>query len=274
MFVDGVLLKRLVAEAAMAVGVPSADAAAQANTLEGYYGAVQAIARIPYQLILAVTFVIFPLVSKATFEKDAEKTRGYVRATLRYSLVVTALLASTLAARPDAVMRLFYKSEYGVGAPAMAVLVGGYLAFSLFNIAGTIINGAGRTKPTLVIGGVTLAFAAGADWAAIQMALKSGGDPLFAAALATTAAMVFGFVLSAAYLQREFGASLSPLNVVRVALAAGAAIAVGRVWPTTGFFGGKVGTLASSAACGVAFLVVAVGSGELRPGELKRLRRG
>ena len=55
-------------------------------------------------------------------------------------------------------MRLFYKPEYAVGrggAGGAASL--GYVCFSLFNIAGTIINGAGRTLPTIVIGVVTLA---------------------------------------------------------------------------------------------------------------------
>ena len=69
MFVDGLLLKR----AGRRVGGrerAAADPAGVANAQAGFYGAVQAIARIPYQLILAVTFVIFPLVSKSTFDKD------------------------------------------------------------------------------------------------------------------------------------------------------------------------------------------------------------
>jgi stage V sporulation protein B len=264
MFVDIFLLKRLVTES---------GGAAVGDAQSGFYQAAQTVARIPYQLMLAVTFVIFPLVSQATFEKDVEKTRGYVEATMRYSFVVTALLASTLAARPQAIMGLFYKPEYGVGTSALAALLAGYVAFSLFNIAGTIINGAGRTKPTFVIGALTLAIAAGADWAAIRMALASGGDPLLAAGLATAAAMVFGLVLSLAYLQREFGAALGVIHLVRTSLAAVAALAVGRAWPTSGFLGGKVGTLIAAAASGLAFLGVAIVSGELRPAELARLRK-
>jgi stage V sporulation protein B len=274
MFVDGVLLKRLVAESAMARGLGEAAAAVAANEQEGYYGAVQNVARIPYQLILAVTFVIFPLVSRATFERDQEKTRGYVRATMRYSLLVCGLLAATLAARPTAVMRLFYKPEYSVGATALAVLLVGYVCFSLFNIAGTIINGAGKTRPTMIIGAVTLMVALGACWGAIALALSTGRDPLLWAALATTGSMAFGLILSGLYLMREFGAFLQPLSIARTGLATAATLAIGRFWPTTGFLGGKVGTLMSCAVGGTAFLVVAVASGELRPAELMRLRRG
>lgn len=270
MFTDGLLLKRVVTEWAQARGI--ADPSAYANEQAGFYGAVQNVARIPYQLILAVTFVIFPLVSKSTFDQDLERTRGYVRATMRYSLVVAALIAAGLGARPEAVMRLFYKPEYAVGAHALGALVVGYVFFSLFNIAGTIINGSGRTLPTTIIGVVTLAATVAAEWIGIRVALDGGHDALFVAAVTTAATMGLGVVLSAAYLQRAFGATLPLVTLVRVALAYAAALAVGHAWTRVGLMPGKVGTLVSATACGVVYLVVCVVTGELKPSELKRLR--
>jgi stage V sporulation protein B len=270
MFADGLLLKRVVTEWATARGL--ADPTAYANEQAGFYGAVQNVARIPYQLILAVTFIIFPLVSKSTFDQDLERTRGYVRATMRYSLVAAALFAAVLAARPDATMRLFYKPEYAVGAHALTALVVGYVFFSLFNIAGTIINGSGRTLPTTIIGVVTLTTTVAAEWIGIRVALETGRDPLFTAAAITAATMGLGVVLSGAYLYKTFGAFLPLLSVVRVAAAYGAAMATGWAWNRAGILPGKVGTLVSCAAVGVAYVVVCVVTGELRPSELKRLR--
>jgi stage V sporulation protein B len=274
MFVDGLLLKRLVAEHVMASGLGAEAAAKAANAQEGFYGAAQNVARIPYQLILAVTFVIFPLVSRSTFEKDSEKTKRYVAATVRYSLLVVVGMAVALGSRPTAIMRLFYKPEYAVGAHAAAVLLAGYVCFSLFTIAGTIINSSGRTRPTLVIGAITLAVAVGANWGAVGWALANGRDPLLWAAAATTASMGFGMLLAGVYLQREFGAFLSPLSVARTALCALVGMGLGRIWPNTGFLGGKVGALLSAATCGLAFLTAAVATGELRPREILKLRRG
>jgi O-antigen/teichoic acid export membrane protein len=272
MFTDGLLLKRVVTEFATARGI--ADPTAYANAQAGFYGAVQNVARIPYQLILAVTLVIFPLISKSTFDNDIEKTRGYIRNTMRYSLVVAAGFAVALSARPDSVMRLFYKPEYAVGSHALWALVLGYVAFSLFNIAGTIINGSGRTLPTTVIGVVTLAATIAAEWIGIRMALETGHDPLFVAAVATAATMTLGVLLSAGYLWRTFGAAPLPLmTLVRVAIAYGVAVAVGAAWTRAGIMPGKVGTLASSAAIGLVYLIVCVATGELRPAELKRLRQ-
>ena len=244
-----------------------------ANEQTGFYGAVQNVARIPYQLILAVTYVIFPLISKSTFDNDLDKTRGYVRNTMRYSLVVAALLAAVLAARPESTMRLFYKPEYAVGAHALGALVAGYVAFSLFNIAGTIINGSGRTLPTTVIGVMTLTLTVAAEWIGIRVALEHGHDPLFVAAVCTAATMTFGLVLSAGYLWRTFGAALPLVSIVRVARAYAAALATGWAWNRAGLMPGKIGTLVACSAVGVVYLVACVATGELRPSELKRLRR-
>ncbi len=270
MFIDGLLLNRLVTEWAAAHGI--ADPSAYANEQAGFYGAVQNVARIPYQLILAVTIVIFPLISKSTFDNDLERTRGYVRTTMRYSLVAAALLSAVLAARPEATMRLLYKPEYAVGAPALAALLAGYVAFSLFNIAGTIINGSGRTLPTTVIGVVTLAVTVAAEWIGIRVALDGGHDALFVAAVTTAATMTFGLVLAVGYLWRTFGAALPLLTLVRVAVAYAAALGTGWAWDRAGLMPGKAGTIVSSAVIGVVYLVVCVATGELRPAELKRLR--
>jgi hypothetical protein len=84
--------------------------------------------------------------------------------------------------------------------------------------------------------------------------------------------MAVGLVAAGVYVRRVFGAFVPPLTLARVGLASLAALAVGRLWPTAGALGGKVGTLVSCAVAGSAFLAVAVGTGELRLSELRRSR--
>jgi stage V sporulation protein B len=271
-FVDSLLLKPLVAQAEIAAGAAPEAATALASHIEGVYGAAQTVARIPYQLILAVTFVIFPLVSRATFEADHERTRTYVHAAMRYSLLVVALLGVTLGARPEATLRFFYQSDYATGWRALAFLVGGYVAFALSQIACTVLNGAGRVRIPLFIGAVTLAAAAVANWLGVSAALRAHDDPMLIAAAATAGAMVLGLVMSLVALWRVFGASLPVISIVRIGAASAAAILVGHFWPAT-LLPGKVGTLASMSAVGLVFLVVVIGLGELRVSEVKKLRR-
>ena len=93
MFVDQLLLKRLTHDwyashgAALAAGLDQAlpwardvsgfavEPSALADVQVAYYRAVQNLARLSYQAIIAATFVVFPLVSRSTFEDDHDTTR-------------------------------------------------------------------------------------------------------------------------------------------------------------------------------------------------------
>jgi stage V sporulation protein B len=266
MFIDGWLLKRMVAEAAERAGALNAATIASEQSAI-YSGAVQTFARMPFQLMLAVTFVIFPLVSRSTFAEDREKTKEYVTRAIRYSLLAVAAMATGIAARPEALLALF-GAKYLSGATALALLAFGYVAFSLFGIAGSIINAAGRTLPTIAIGAVTTLADAAGNWAALRWATTGGHDPLVAAAAATAIAMGIGLVLTLVYLQRTFGASVPPLSVARAAVATGVGVAAGRFLPVHGKLG-----LAACVAGGLAFIAVLFASRELSMGEIRALRK-
>ena len=93
-----------------ALSAPGVDATAAA-AVAGNYEALRTFALLPYQTLLVVTFVIFPLVSRATFAADREATRAYVTQTMRYALILAGLMGIVLAARPAALFGVIYKPE-------------------------------------------------------------------------------------------------------------------------------------------------------------------
>src|SRR5439155_12329438 len=107
-----------------ALSVPGVDATAAA-TVAGNYEALRTFAILPYQALLVVTFVIFPLVSRATFAADREATRAYVSQTMRYALILAGLMGIVLAARPSALFGTVYKPELRAGASALPILAAG-----------------------------------------------------------------------------------------------------------------------------------------------------
>lgn len=261
MFIDGIFVKRLISAS---LGASHGDFEA------GLYNSVQTIARLPYQLILAVTFVIFPMMSRATFEADALRARRYVLVTMRYSLVVVGLMAAPLAARPAAVMRLLFPALYASASAALPILLVGYVAFSLFNILGTILNSAGETRASLYTGLWTVLLCVGVVWGALHFTLGGSVQPSVAAACATTIAMLFGLLLAGVAVWRRFGA-IAPLGTtVRAVLGFIAALVVGHFWPAHGFFVRPLGTLASLVVTALAYLVCV--APDLRPSELRALR--
>ena len=118
-----------------------------ADVQVGYYAAVQNLARLSYQAIIAATFVVFPLVSRSTFTDDRETTQRYIAVTMRYSLMFAMAIAVVMAANPVDVLGLVYAPDYAQrGGTALALLALGNVAFSVFAIAGTILNGAGLSR--------------------------------------------------------------------------------------------------------------------------------
>lgn len=272
MSVDQLLLKRLSTEWFQAhPGLLAAgkDASDMADQQVGFYRAVQNLARLPYQLLIAVTFVVFPLISRATFENDHDKTRRYIRTTLRYSLIFSALMGAVLAAKPTALMLVPYGAEYAVGGPALAALALGNVAFAVFTIAGTILNSAGRTREAVLVAFLTLGLSTAALWLGIPGAVPGAGMLLTCGA-ATAGAMAVGAVVSGWVLWRRFGAFVPALTVVRVGLATIAAAAVGRLLPDAG----RIVTLGEAPACAAAFLVVLVATGELGRADVAAIRGG
>src|SRR5213078_4377280 len=76
----------------------AADPSVLADVQNAYYAAVQNLARLSYQAIIAATFVVFPLVSRSTFTDDRETTRRYLQVTSRYSLMFAGMIAVVMAA--------------------------------------------------------------------------------------------------------------------------------------------------------------------------------
>lgn len=281
MFVDQLLLKRLTTEwfhahAAQTqsaldhlVGWAGLDMTADPSELAdgqvGYYRAVQNLARLSYQAIIAATFVIFPLVSRSTFAEDKDATRRYITTTMRYAFIFAAAIAVVFAANPLPLLDIPYPSDYAeVGAPALAALALGNVAFALFAIIGTILNGAGLTRPAITVAGVTLALAVVANALAIPR-FDPGPDVLLACAVATGGSMVFGAVIGGVVLRKTLGAFLPIATLVRVAVAVVAALGVGRVLEMTS----PLMTLVEAAAVGGSFLVVLVATRELTGRDLR-----
>ncbi len=228
MRVDLFMLKRFATELSGA-----ADALARAemaSAYAGYYGTAQTLAFIPYQAILAVAFVIFPLISRSTFENDTEQTQRYIRQTLRLSLVFVAGVAVVFMANPEAVINVPYQEKYRIGGPALRILAMGMVCFSLFSIINTILNSAGRTRQTIIAGIVTLCLAAAAN-AIFVPRTTTIEEALQTAALATSGAAALGMLLSAGLLYREFKATFPLGTIVRILIAMGVAMGAGHWLP-------------------------------------------
>ncbi len=268
LMIDLQVLKRTATEIALA-GAASGQAAIDlANQYVGYYRAAQTFAFVPYQLIISMTFVVFPVISKATSIGDREAARSAIQHAMRLSLLVLLLFAAPVAGAAQGVMRLAYPADYLAGAPALAILVFGVAAFALFAVAATAISGAGKPSLAALIAGISFLVVIVAN-RVLVMRVGLGDRTLEAAAAGTAIGMAFALVLSIGVLYRSLGVFIPVATWLRAALAAGAGYLVAAAIPSDSRLLSIValvlGALSSAAAL--------VASRELTAGDWQALRR-
>jgi stage V sporulation protein B len=243
-----------------ALSSPDADLAS-ANA--GFYGAATNVANITYQVIISVTFVIFPLVSQATFANDRKLTRTYIANTLRYTLMIMALLATLFSANAASVLRVIYPDPYQASSGALGWVAFGMLAFGLIYVLTTIISASGRPTVSFTIGVVTLAASAALNALLIPRLGLTG------AGLATTLAMFIGAGIGGGYLLNRFGALIAPLSLARIGGCSAIIYALSLAYTPAS----KPLVIAKLAVLGVLYIIVLVASREVGRDELRLLQR-
>lgn len=230
-------------------------------TLVAHYAAAQRLAFIPYQAIIAITFVLFPYVSRLTFINDRARLVEYIREALRYSLIILIGIAALFSSNSEGIMRLIFPAGYEAAAPALSLLVFGIVFFGILYINATIISGSGRPAHSFL-----LAFG---TWV-IDAILNYNLIPrygMMGAAFSTTTAMLCGLAASALYVRLKFGTYLPLVSALRICAAGAAVGAISLMLPCAG-----LAILAKLAVLSLVYVTVLFLLRELGGDDIARVR--
>jgi stage V sporulation protein B len=266
--VDLSVLKGSVAALSQDAGMSAVAAADTASRLAGFYRAAQTFAFVPYQLIMSVTLVVFPMISQAVTLGDHEATRRYLRTAMRFSLIVLLAIAAPVSGAASGVMRVAYSDVYLGGSDALAILSLGMVCFALFAVASTALSGAGSPGLPAAIAVVMVALIIGCNMLFIRWA-GVGPNTLAALATGTSVGMAFGLCAIGVASKLRFGTFIAPLSGLRVVLSAGIGWLVAHQLPTTSAL------LALGALCagGLSFVVALLVTRELGAADMDVLRK-
>lgn len=266
--IDLSVIKGMAAAMGREAGMLPAVAAETASRLTGFYRAAQTFAFVPYQLILSVAFVVFPMVSRAVSIGDDEATRRYIGGAMRFSLLVLLAIAAPVSGAAAGVMRLAYPDAYLAGSGALAVLALGTVCFALFAIGATIMSGAGRPGVPAVIAVGTVVVVLGCNVLLLRLA-GLGDRTLVAAAAGTSTGMAVSMVAIAVAVRMRFGTFIAPRSALRISGAALVAWFVARAVPSDS----AALALAALIAGGITYLAALLVSRELGPSDFDVLRK-
>jgi stage V sporulation protein B len=247
----------------MLIKALSSPDAQVASKNAGYYSAALDIANITYQIIVSVTFVIFPLISRSAFEDDRQRTQSYVSNTLRYTLMVMALSATLFSSSASGVLRVIYPDSYQAASQALSIVAFGMLFFGLLYVVTTIISASGQPRVSLLIAAITLVLSAALN----ALLIPSRG--LAGAATATTISMLAGSVIACSYVWMRFGALMPILSAVRIVACAAVVYGAALIFNPASrvLIGGQL------IALSVAYMVALIICGELGQRDLSLIAR-
>ncbi|MCB1282176.1 MAG: oligosaccharide flippase family protein, partial [Salinibacterium sp.] len=222
------------------------------NVLAGEYGVASQFATIPYQLVFAITLVLFPLVS-AHAGRDPERIRLYIRQTTRYAAMIAMAVVCLFAACPERTVLILFKAAYLPAAGPLRLLALGYFCYSVFFIMCAVITASGRPRVSLALVGVVLAIQVVLGWALVDRYEGLG------VALGTTLGMLAGLVLAQVYLVKSYGQGIVSSVLLRVVGSGLIIAALAQLLLARSTLWGGVGLLANVGGSGLVSKLVTVG---------------
>ncbi|HEY6080411.1 MAG TPA: oligosaccharide flippase family protein [Polyangiaceae bacterium] len=262
---DLTLLGRFASHAAEVAGQPLS----RADALVGAYRATQLFSFLPYQILIAITFILFPMLAGAAQAKDPEAIARYVRTGLRLSLIIAgAMVSVTLGLAPRLLELLFGAEAAQLGGRALGLLSLGFGAFALFGILTTVLNSLGRERESMWVTGLAVVVVGSLCFGRARGA-AFGEELLWLTAQATSTGLIVATAIAALLVYRAAGALVSPWTLLRC----GCALVVAALVARNAFPEGKLLTLVAAALTPLVYLLVLVASRELGSADLGILRR-
>ncbi|MEZ4438113.1 MAG: lipopolysaccharide biosynthesis protein [Polyangiaceae bacterium] len=259
------LLGVFAADAAVAAG----GAAEEADRLAGAYRNAQLFCFLPYQLLLSVTFVLFPLLATARRDQDDEAVARYVRTGVRLALIVAGAMVSVTAGLSGPLLNLVFGADSAaLASVAMPIMAVGLGAFALFGILSTVLTSLSRERLSAILTVAALGLVV-ILCVALVRGQPFGPDLLWRTAVATGVGLFVATLLAAEAVRRTAGAVVAPLSLVRVVAATALAAGLGHVLPAPG----KLLTLGYALVLGVVYLVTLILSRELGGDDLALVKR-
>ncbi|XXX78862.1 lipopolysaccharide biosynthesis protein [Sorangium sp. So ce134] len=262
---DFFLLRRFLGQATnhLALGAKAAD------DLIGVYRGAQLFAFLPYQLLLSVTFILFPMLARAHAENDRAAVRRYTMTGVRLSFLLTGLLCAPISGLAPHVLRFAFPVEiWSRGGDTLRVLSLGMGAFAILGVASAALTSLRKERIAAALTAATVLLVAVGCSVAVPRA-PFGPDMLVSSATATSLALATSAVVAGALLHRAAGGFVPAATALRVGVALAAAIAVGARLPWLG----KIAVLGEAVAVALVYLAILVATREVGRDDLAVLQQ-
>ncbi len=264
LFLNLLLQADVVALKAILGGRAGEGAAEAASAVAGVYGAARNVSLLPYQAVISLTFVVFPLVSRATSRGDRVTASAAASGAIRLAAVLSWLAVGLLGAAPEGLLSILFGQDYAGGGQVLVPLLAAGAMMAGTYVGNAVLASAGRPAAPLWAGLASLAVLAGGLWVALA-GVEGEAAAMSGAAWATLAAAATGFVVNGALVAATFGEAPWLKTTLLAAVGAIAGLAASTALPDT------ISPAIHTTISGAVFLVVLVATGGIGPEDGRRV---
>ena len=258
------LLRRFAADSAVAAGLPMTAA----DPLVGAYRATQTFSFLPYQLLISVNFILFPMLASAVRDQNRDAIARYVKTGVRIAMIVAGLMVSVTAGLSMPLIRLVFGEQAAeLGGRSLALLAIGFGGFAIFGVLTTVLNSLKRERSSALVTGLAASLVIALCFVRVR-GTAFGEELLFQTAFATSIAIAVATLGAGLIVYRTAGAVAAPGTMLRVLFAAAVSITVGRFLPAAG----AIWTLFAAACVALAYVALLLISRELGAADLATLK--
>ena len=238
--VDLVLLGRMATLRGLAQGLDDVAARAAADRLAGLYAQAQAFGLVPYQILLAGAYVLFPAIAAARARRDDGALRDAVRSGGQGTLLVAGALVAAVGATPLAVLRFaFGRGAAGSlpidgAAPILGHLALGHGCTAIAMVGITLFAAAGRARTAAMLAAAVAAWATLGAWLGGELLggpLDEGVSLGAHLSLGLAVGLLVGATLVVVAVHRAFGPYVRAASLARVVVGVALAFVAGRFVP-------------------------------------------
>jgi O-antigen/teichoic acid export membrane protein len=197
------------------------DAGRDAGTL-GLYVAARNVAIVPGVVLMVVSDVLLPSLSRAIAADDARVAPTYIRAAVRFLAILVVPIVLVLAVGADDIMGLLYSGEFRTGGGYLRALLVYAALLPFMDLFASVLSARGEPYR----GGTTLAVVIPAA-VALNLLLIPRYGPM-GAAYASGLAGLAGTAALGVQVFRRCGAFVAGRTFLNIVLASGAAVMIAR----------------------------------------------
>lgn len=236
--VDLMVLGRTATLLALSNGAPASEASARADQLAGLYAQAQAFGLVPYQLLIAAGFVLFPAVAAARARGDDAAVREGVARGGAATLVIAGALVAALGGAPMAVLRFAFGRAgadalpLAMAAPILTTLAIAHGLTAIVTLGTTLIAASGRGRLAATMSAIAAALALIGIAAAASSASSLGALGL-RVALGLAGALALAAAVVAVVVARSVGPYVRLVPLARVIAGVSAALWAGAHVPVS-----------------------------------------